>query len=821
MENFIDLSGEWSLKSADWEHGRTIPAQLPGDNYSALLKAGAIPDPYFGGNETIVQEFRKYEWEFEREFDVPASLLEYDSVYLNVEQLDTFGTIFINGHRVLTGNNMFRRYRPEVKPALKPGRNVIRIHFKSAELEAKKEALRQKREIPMNGCSKVEHLNLIRKVHCHGGWDWGITLMVTGVYAPLTLSGVNLARIDYVHTEQKHEKKRVTVTAVAELSALRSGRKTVTFTFNGETKTVTASLKKGENRVKALFVVDNPKLWWPNGLGEASLYLLTVSTDDETVEQEIGLRTLEVVNQPDEYGVSMYFRVNGFDVFCKGADWIPADAMPARVTPAVLDDLLESARLANMNMLRVWGGGQYESEEFYRLCDRKGLLIWQDMMFACSLYPSNEEFIENVRQELNFQIRRLRHHPSLALWCGDNEVIGATRWYGEDKRLVNTIHYDRLNRELARMVETFDPDRLFWPSSPCGGPNNFNDGWHDDSCGDMHYWEVWHGGREFSAYYSVKPRFCSEFGYQSFPSFETVKRFCPPEQFNVFSPVMDHHQKCVRGNAPIIGMFGKYFRMPESFENFLYLSQVQQALAIKTGVEFWRSLKPRCMGTIFWQLNDNWPVASWASIEYGGKWKQLQYHAKRFFAPVIGVLYQDEAKVLQLHLVSDLPVKTAATVTAVAYDFDGNELRRFDLSVSLRPNENRRLKSFKASELADLDPDACFIELVTVAETAEGRRFRHENTLFFSPFKRCDLHKAALQVQVEEKDGHYFCRLTTDKPAFFVTLDTPGIPGIFSDNSVTLLPGVPVELEFTPKRKTSLKELQKDLAVNDLRNTYN
>ena len=303
---------------------------------------------------------------------------------------------------------------------------------------------------------------------------------------------------------------------------------------------------------------------------------------------------------------------------------------------------------------------------------------------------------------------------------------------------------------------------------------------------------------------------------------------------------MDHHQKCVRGNAPIIGMFGKYFRMPESFENFLYLSQVQQALAIKTGVEFWRSLKPRCMGTIFWQLNDDWPVASWASIEYGGKWKQLQYHAKRFFAPVLGVLYQDETKVLRLHLVSDLPVKATATVTAVAYDFDGKELRRFELSAPLRPNENRRLKSFKASELIGLDPDASFVELVTVAETADGRRFRHENTFFFAPFKRCDLRKAALQVKVDEKGEitggvakfidkdaiakkfeRYFCRLTTDKPAFFVTLDTPGIPGIFSDNSVTLLPETPVELEFTPKRKTSLKELQKTLAVNDLRSTYN
>ena len=238
--------------------------------------------------------------------------------------------------------------------------------------------------------------------------------------------------------------------------------------------------------------------------------------------------------------------VNGFDVFCKGADWIPCDAFPSRQTDAAYEDLLESARLAGMNMLRVWGGGQYEKEIFYTLCDRKGLMVWQDMMFSCSLYPSTDEFIANVMDELDFQIRRLKHHASLAIWCGDNEVIGATRWYDQDKCQTYLVNYDRLNRELKRKVAELDPDRMFWPSSPCGGPNNFNDGWHDDSCGDMHYWEVWHGSRDFSAYYTVRPRFCSEFGYQSFPSLETVEKFCPPDQRNVFSPVMDHHQKCVR-----------------------------------------------------------------------------------------------------------------------------------------------------------------------------------------------------------------------------------------------------------------------------------
>lgn len=817
----LDLSGVWSLKSSEWKE-ETIPANLPGDNYSALLAAGKIPDPHYGRNELAVQEFRRYDWEYSRDFDVPAELLGYEHVYLTAEMVDTFATVFINGKKVLSCENMFTRYRADVKAALRAGSNRIEIRFKSAENEAKKAAAEQPFPVPMNGCSKVPNLNLIRKVHCHGGWDWGLTLMVTGVYMPLTLTGVNTARIDYLYADQKHEKNRVTVTAVAELFAEKAGKLPVAFRFNGETRTVNATVRPGANRVKTQFVVENPRLWWPNGLGEPALYPLAVETPDETLEQEIGLRTIEVVNEKDEYGISMLFRVNGFDVFAKGADWIPADAFPERQTPEVLDDLLESARLANMNMLRVWGGGQYEFEEFYRLCDRKGLMVWQDMMFSCSLYPSTETFINNVKTELAHQIPRLRHHACLALWCGDNEVIGATGWYGSEKRVSYLINYDRLNRELARMVAELDPTRMFWPSSPCGGPGNFNDGWHDDSCGDMHYWEVWHGAKDFSAYYAVKPRFCSEFGYQSFPSLETVEKFCPPDQRNVFSPVMDHHQKCDKGNAPIIGMFGKYFRMPESFADFLYLSQAQQALAIKTGVEFWRTLKPRCMGTLFWQLNDNWPVASWASIEYGGKWKQLQYHARRFYQPVIAVVYKDQEGVTRLHAVSDLRCRSKISVKAEILDFDGKLLKSFELESSLKPGESKCLKTFKPAELAGLDPNGCFMELTSQAETAEGELLTHENSCFFSVYKHCDLRHAEVKTAVRPAGENRFeVTLTTDRPAFFVTLDTPGIRGIFSDNSFTLVPGRTKVLTFSAKEKTAAAALEKALTLNYLRKTYN
>ncbi len=815
----IDLSGAWTLRSIDWKD-KTIPATLPGDNCTALLAAGEIPDPYYGRNENAVQWIRKHDWEYQRDFEVPTAMLDYDSIFINLESFDTSGTVYINGHKVLSAGNMFARYRLDVKKYLKPGQNQIRLLFKAVEPIAQKVADKQSLKVPMTGNSKSPNLNMIRKVHCHGGWDWGITLMVSGVYAPITFEAVNTARIEHVNALQVHEKGKVTVSAIAEMFAEKKGCKQITFSFNGEIHEVTANLKEGPNTVKAEFTVTKPRLWWPNGHGEAFLYELKVETGEQSVTRQIGLRTIEVINQPDEYGVSMSFRVNGVDIFCKGANWIPADAFPSRITPERLEDLVESARLANMNMLRVWGGGQYESDCFYDLCDRKGIMIWQDMMFACSLYPSSEEFIADVMEELAYQIPRLRSHACLAIWCGDNEVIGATRWYGGDNRTTYLINYDRLNRELGRMAAKLDPSRIFWPSSPCGGPGNFNDGWHDDSCGDMHYWEVWHGRKDFSAYYSVKPRFCSEFGYQSFSSLETVKSYCPEDQLNVFSPVMDHHQKCNHGNAPIIGMFGKYFRMPETFEHFLYLSQVQQALAIKTGVEFWRSLKPRCMGTIYWQLNDNWPVASWSSLEYSGKWKQLHYQAQRFYSPILGVIYKDSEGQTQLFVVSDFNEKATVGINAVVYDFAGKELRRFQAVEALKAGESKCVKTFKDAELAGLDPAECFIELYTEARTAGGVRFEHENSYFFGPFKHCNIRPSVIKAEVIEQKGIFKIRLKTDKPALFVNLDTPGIPGIFSANSLTLLPREDRELVFTPKATTTLSALKKALRIISLRDTY-
>ncbi|MDD5598523.1 MAG: hypothetical protein PHV82_11305 [Victivallaceae bacterium] len=809
----IDLQGIWNLRQAGRDN--TVSANVPGDNYSALLAANRIPDPYYGRNELDVQWPGESDWEYSRDFEVAETLLQCASVYLNAEILDTFAEIRINGKKAGTARNMFNRRRFEVKELLVPGINHISILFKSPVKEAAREAAKQPFPVPCCGNNTVPHLNLIRKVQCHAGWDWGISLLVSGIYGDISLNGVNEARIEHIYTEQAHGKGKCTVIACAEINAVRKQKIEVEFAFNGKSRKVRQLVNAGTKLIKTKFEVNDPELWWPAGYGGQALYELKVKTADENLSRQIGLRTIEVVRDKDERGTGMKFRVNGVDIFCKGANWIPVDAMPERHTGAVYRDLLESAAAANMNMLRVWGGGQYEQERFYELCDELGLLVWQDMMFACALYPSTADFLENVKEEFQYQIKRLKSHACLAIWCGDNECIGALNWNSKsrDNPQKYLINYDRLNCEQEKTVNEYGPEYTFWPSSPCGGPGDFSDNWHNDSCGDMHYWSVWHDGEPFESYFKVIPRFCSEFGFQSFPSREVFDTFGTAKDMNVFSPVMEHHQKNSSGNANIIRTISQYFRMPDGFDNFLYLSQVQQALAIKTGVEFWRHLRPVCMGTLYWQLNDNWPVASWSSLEYGGKWKQLHYHARRFYAPVASMVFQQNNE-LEIWSVNDLPEAQDISVRAVVYDFAGKGLQSWAFEIRLKAGSSKKLQTVKL-ENVNFEPNKAFMTIETV--TADKT---HINTHFFTPCKACELPGTEVKTKVYEEKGEFKLELRCDKPAFFVTLETPGIKGIFADNSITLLPGQKTVLTFLPSQKVSLDELKKSLTVKHLRQSY-
>ena len=813
--NELILDGSWTLFSCE-NPSQKIPAVLPGDNYSALVNAGLCPDPYYGKNELEIQKFRYESWNWERDFTVSEDLLSLPYLYLELSMVDTFCTVFVNEKAVCECGNAYAAYRPKIKRFLHPGQNTIRFAFRPIDAEAKLIAEKCGGNYPHSGDCLVEHLNQVRKPICSGGWDWGITLSAYGIYAPIRITGRKNASIRSIYTKQDHFQNKVKVTAVAEIFAEREGTETAEFRFNGESRSVSTVLHPGDNLVQTVFEVKNPRLWWPNGFGSPELYPLTVSTSIESETRQIGLRKLEVINEEDQYGFSLKFRVNGIDIIAKGADWIPCDAMPSGQTPERYEDLLESARISNMNMIRVWGGGQYEKDCFYEICDRKGLLVWQDMMFAVAIYPADDAFIRDVCMELEYQIRRLRSHACVAMWCGDNECIACLTWLPEEReqRLEN---YKKLNAALAEKVKELDPERTFRISSPSGRPGNFNKGWHNDKDGDMHYWEVWHGGKDFSANYSIKPRFCSEFGYQAFPSLETVSKFCPEEEYDVLSPTMSHHQKCHLGNQPILRMFEKYFRNPEGFANFLYLSQVQQALAIKTGVEYWRTLKPRCMGTLFWQFNDNWPVASWSSVEFGGKWKLLQYEARRFYNPVISVMLKTPEGKYELYAVSDLAEECEVTIREDCLSLSGIVAESHRHHVTLSPGESRLVQQYDAEYFSGFFPEQHFIELYTMAKGAGGKCYSHRNSFFFAAFRDMMLPDAEIQVQVRDDNT---ISLTTDLPAFFVTLDACGVPGIFSDNNFTLLPGETREINFQRKEPVSTEKLKSRLTVCHLRQTY-
>lgn len=808
--NRIELSGIWRLAPADG-HIAPVAARLPGDNYTALMAAAVIPDPYLGTNENAVQWVAESDWIFAREFYVSGDFLAKESVFLNLDSIDTFAEVKINGQTVADSRNMFTRMRQEVKNFLTPGVNLLEVCIASPVRMAALESEKQPRPLGVNSNNRVPYFNLIRKAQCHAGWDWGICLPGSGLYGELYLQAVDLARIESVRHREFHGKSEVRVEVIVALFAPKNGGMDIVAELGGETQTRQVMLYSGENQFSFFFIIQNPELWYPSGYGEQKLYDLKVSSADECLSRRIGFRQVEIIHEKDEIGWSMGFRVNGIDLFAKGANWIPVDAMPGRFPGNGYRRLLEAAKSANMNMLRVWGGGIYETDEFYDLCDELGILVWQDLMFACAQYPSTPDFLAEVCEELGYQIRRLQSHASLVLWCGDNEVFMCLGT-AEDRLeyAARRVNFDRLNRTLDEMVSKYDPDRMFWPSSPCNGPANMHESCHDMSRGDMHYWQVWHGGDPFSAYYRVRPRFCSEFGYQSFPSLQTVKRYTQEQGINVTSPVMEHHQRHSGGNSRMVEMFTRYFRFPVGEEAVIYLSQLQQALAIKTAVEFWRTLKPLCRGTLYWQLNDNWPVASWAGIDYYGEWKQLQYHARRFYAPLLVTAFRTPEGVSELHVVSDLNTAFDGEVRVTFMDFNGQSQLHLRWDVSLNPQQAKKI-----AELPEPDATAGFYFL-----ELDGQGHRQVNEYFLTEFKRCELPHASIRSRFYLDDNRLMLELETDLPAFYVVCELTDAHAVWSDNSILLLPGHKTVLECQSEPPLSLAEATKQLRITQLRDTY-
>jgi beta-mannosidase len=669
----LDLAGQWQLDGTD-EQGVALScaATVPGDVHSALFAAGLMPDPFWGRNERDVQWVAQHDWTFSREFDVPEDFLAHASVILRLEDCDTFATVFVNDVEVGETRDRFMRWDFDVRDVLRPGRNKIRLVFASAWRKGD-ELAAGRRPHPMSNSETAWFNNgaFIRKPACHRGWDWGLAQMTTGPCGAVSLIASDGGRIDSVRCRQD---------------------------FNDDlshcTLTILATLETGAE-VESVLEIDKPPLWWPNGQGEQRFVEVGVYEDgsaelmptnsqsslstnlhcpqikntkqnlsaspllchsalktnhpvnpvnpvEEPLRFRVGLRKLEL----DTEGGAVCFKVNNRPIFMKGANWIPCDAFESRQTPARYRDLLESAVAANMNMIRLWGGGQYEKDCFYDLCDELGLLVWQDFMFACAVYNLTDSFEANIRAEFLDNIRRLRHHASLALWCGNNEMedfVKQGQWVSSDRQRADYIKmYEYI---LPSILKEEDPQRFYWPASPSsGGSFDFP---QDPDRGDVHYWQVWHGLKPFTDYRNHFFRYVSEFGFQSFPCMKTIESFTEPGDRNPFSYVMEKHQRNASANGRIVSYISQMYLYPKDLDTLVYASQLLQAQAMQYGVEHWRRNRGRCMGAIIWQLNDCWPVASWSSIDYYGRWKALHYAARRFFAPVLlscheeGILSQD------------------------------------------------------------------------------------------------------------------------------------------------------------------------------------
>jgi len=774
----IPLTGLWSLSDADGSHACDMA--VPGDGLSALIAARHLPDPYFGRNEYDCRWPADRDWIARRAFAAEETDLE-----LVVSGLDTVAEIQINGTPVLAAENSFRTYRADVSDAVRAGENRIEILFRSSTRAANARAAALPYPVPNSKNCPIPNGNLLRKPACDFGWDWNIALAPFGLYGDIRLEPRRAACVAGIVVTQVHAEGRGDVTVEVHVDGDAAGR-TVEISLCGAVAQATVQ----DGRAVAMLGIVDPDLWWPAGLGPQTLHDLTVTFDGRTETRRIGLRNLEHVAEPDGAGAGFGFRINGHDIFARGANWIPADALPSRITEDETRTQLQSAVDAHLNMIRVWGGGRYEADWFYDLCDELGLMVWQDFMFACNLYPASEDFLAEVGAEVRDQVLRLNTHACIALWCGDNELVGALTWHEESRsnRDRYLVAYDRLNRAVEAGLKAILPDANWWPSSPASGRLDFGDAWHDDRSGDMHFWSVWHEGRDFEHYRDVRPRFCSEFGFQSFPSMPVIRTFAGEDDLNIAAPVMESHQKNAGGNARIAETLFRYFRFPVDFESFVYLSQVQQGLAIRTAVDFWRSLKPHCMGALYWQLNDTWPVASWSSLDHGGGWKLLHHMACRFFAPVnIAAVPRDEE--IALSAVNDTRAPVEVSVIAYALAMDGSMREIAAREGTISPAHASTLATLPA---ASVEAEEALFYQWTASNGAAGG-----DHLAPTPYKMLPLADPEIEVTIRQAGDEWQLSIEAARTALFVAAEAD-VSGRFSDNALTLIPGQPAEISFRP-----------------------
>ena len=845
------LTGKWQFRQTDTDEWHS--ATVPGGVHTDLLALGLIPDPFIGDNELDVMWVAEKDWVYHYTFRPENILTTEEKVFLVADGLDTLAKVSLNGKKLGDTNNQFRQWRWDVKDKLNDGENTLEIVFSGPAAFVAQEQKRRK----MKGVTEaIEGAPHLRKAPCQFGWDWGPKLPSMGIWKDIRLEGYSTARIDDVYLRQRHETDIVFIEAEVRIDKWSNQEVSVVMKVTGPNGVEIHQVRTDtvESKTTLKVEITDPQLWWPNGLGEQNLYRVSIilKKNDKSLDKndfKFGLRTIDLVQEKDEFGKSFQFIVNGVPIFAKGSNWIPADSFINRFDDSRLEKLIADAAVGHQNMLRVWGGGFYEQERFYDLCDQFGILVWQDFIFACSIYPMDEpEFMENVRVEAEENIKRLRHRASLALWCGNNEMEAGWENWGWAKHpledhlpdlveqfpvlrfLLDSVGprellpdwealknaYDQFfHHTLPKWIEENDPNTPYWPSSPSSGtPFHDVDG---QSRGDAHFWDVWHGRKPFTAYRKSYPRFMSEFGFQAFPTMETVEFYTAPEDRNLTSYIMEHHQRGNHGNGLIIAQMTDTFRMPENFTGWIYLSLILQAEGIRYGVEHWRRNMHRVSGALYWQLNDCWPVASWSSIDYFGRWKALHYASKRFFAPVL-LSVEDHSPIMDIYISNDLPghwdgsirwsLETLAgkmvdsgSVEIVAPPLSASAVLKLDFNHIITP-ENQR-------------------DLVLVTQLLKGTECLSLTTTPLVPVKHMKLYDPKIEYIMTMRNNKVEVELTSRSLARFVELKLVGAPDIvFSDNYFDIASGNPKKVSYPIPDGWTYSQAKNALRIYSLYNSF-
>ncbi|HEX4262891.1 MAG TPA: glycoside hydrolase family 2 protein [Verrucomicrobiae bacterium] len=799
----LTLNGNWQVAQAgenDW-----IAATVPGCVHTDLLAAGKIPDPFYRDNEKSVQWVGKSNWLYKRAFEVPEEVIQSDRVLLRCEGLDTLACVKINGREIGKTDNMFRTWEFDVKPALNAGQNTIEILFTSPY------GYMEQREHGPEPDKFVKERAWVRKEPCSFGWDWGPVLPSCGIWRNIRLEAFNQARIDNVLIEQNHDQKdrvRLDVHVAAEI--VRPGRPLkaqLTVRHDGRRVATTEIEMTGANG-RGSVEVKHPKLWWPAGMGEQALYEVQIELADadgnalDTTSRRIGLRTLKMTEAtPDK---PLFFEVNGVPFFAKGANWIPADSFPNRVKPDALRRYMADAAAVNMNFLRFWGGGYYEDDALFDACDELGLCIWLDFKFACAAYPAFDPgFMESVKHEASDNLQRLRHHPCIAVWCGNNEIslLNMTETWTDDH--MSRADYQKLFKELlAQQVKAYAPEANYVSGSP--------------DCGDTHYWQVWHGPAMFEAY-REQSGFMSEFGYQSFPEPKTVRAFTnEADRAAVTSPVMRWHQRSngSDGNQRMVDMIQHYFNPPKDFDTTLWLSQITQAHGIKMGAEHWRQTMPQSMGCVFWQYNDTWPGMSWSSVDYFGRWKALHYAARKFYAPIlVSGLEHPQNGTIDIFVTSDLLKPRRGKLTWNVTNLDGQSLARESMHVELPAQKSALAKTIDLGEhVRKLGASGL---LAWLQLDVDGKTVS-ENLVTLTHPKELKLTDPQLSTKIEKSRDDFQVTIESKKPALWTWFEIDGVDARFSDNFFHLKPNAPERISVEPSKPLSHGEFEKALRIRNL-----